>query len=193
MNRFKTEKISEPELEVLTKTPKPGKDINKNEKQKTKNEKNKTKNEKKKAKSEKRKAKSSGNIFKSVRNFLLNEKVHKITGVFFILFSLFLLCCFTSYLFSWETNKNLMGALGNNISEFFIKKEFGIASYLFILLFFVSGVKLLVKISVLPLAKTFFYCLFCIIWISAALGFFLLKKNQLPIPDFSGIIFIMIF
>ncbi len=136
----------------------------------------------KKKKSRKKSKKSSSSSPKK-------EKFRKILGFFFILLSVFLLFAFTSYFFSWWIDfdkisklalsdlsgkveiQNWMGFVGAYLSDILIKKCFGISSYLFILIFFIIGVKLFLNIKLLSIGKTFRYSFIAIIWFSVALGF----------------------
>jgi len=64
-----------------------------------------------------------------------------------------------------------MGRLGAIAAHWFIKQWFGLASYLFLLAFFVLGFRLLFRHDLLPLKKTLGYSFFFLIWTSAFLGF----------------------
>lgn len=93
-----------------------------------------------------------------VKQLLQDERTHKITGSILLLISILLFTAFTSFLFTWAEDQdkfsyrmllandikvqNLLGTLGAFLSEIFIRKGFGIASYLFCTLFFVAGVNL---------------------------------------------------
>lgn len=92
---------------------------------------------------------------------LRDERTHKIIGSIFLLIAALLFIAFTSYLFTWDEDQdkvfqegrkmlwstntevsNLMGTLGAYLSNFFIYKGFGIASYLLCTFFFVVGVNM---------------------------------------------------
>lgn len=126
------------------------------------------------------KAKSSKPLFKGMKENFDKWKVAPISGLFLILFSFCILLAFTSFLFTWKidyasTSKlsaNWLGSFGKNLSDFFINGGFGVASFGFVLLVFLAGVKLLTKRSLLPMGKTFRITFFLIIWISICLGFF---------------------
>lgn len=123
-------------------------------------------------------------------NRLKNERLHKIAGLFFLLFSVFLLFAFISYLFTWKADQdkllssgtefffnkdvqvnNWLGKTGALLSHYFIYSAFGFASFIFAPLFFLFGFRILFKISLLPLKKTTIYAFFTILWISAVSGF----------------------
>ena len=92
---------------------------------------------------------------------LKDDRTHKILGSILLLISILLFVAFTSYLFTWEEDyskvaqegnrliwfsdakvSNLMGTLGAFISNLFISKGFGVASYLICSFFFVAGINL---------------------------------------------------
>ncbi|MFI5204125.1 MAG: DNA translocase FtsK [Flavobacteriales bacterium] len=109
-----------------------------------------------------------------IKQFFKDERTHKITGVFLILFSFYLLIAFTSYLFTWQTDQdqvdrysffgfvfsgaeitaeNWLGKLGAALSHLLIHRGFGLASYSFVVISFVIGFRLLTRITLLPLRK----------------------------------------
>lgn len=120
-----------------------------------------------------------------------NEKSRQITGLLFILFSAYLLIAFTSFLFTWKIDQskvelpfsdyffdssilveNWLGKLGAAVSHQFIYDWFGIASFLFVGLFFLIGFKILFKISLLPLARSFRVSGFFLLWLALFFGYF---------------------
>lgn len=125
--------------------------------------------------------------------WLTDGRISKIFGVFLILLGIYLLFAFTSYLFqyfSWDADdifsqfsfkeiftedteeaENWAGRLGAALSILFIKKGFGIASFLFLLILFVAGLRLSLKITILPLWKTIVNSLAGVVWITVATGF----------------------
>src|SRR5690606_36126248 len=68
--------------------------------------------------------------------------------------------------------QNKLGKLGALLANQFIYEWFGVASFLFVLLFFVIGYKFLYKKSLLPVWKTILYSLLGVVFISVTLGFF---------------------
>lgn len=68
--------------------------------------------------------------------------------------------------------ENWLGKFGALLSHQFIYEWFGIASFIFIGIFFVIGYRLLFKIKVLSVTKTLAYSFFLLIFISVALAFF---------------------
>ncbi|HMR18703.1 MAG TPA: DNA translocase FtsK 4TM domain-containing protein [Sphingobacterium sp.] len=69
------------------------------------------------------------------------------------------------------TVQNKLGKLGALLANQFIYEWFGVASFLFVLLFFVVGYKFLYRKSLLPVWKTILYSLIGVVFISITLGF----------------------
>jgi S-DNA-T family DNA segregation ATPase FtsK/SpoIIIE len=129
-------------------------------------------------------------------NFFAHEKTLKVLGVFLILFAIFLSFSFISFFTTWwmdydkisnaslhdilfnnaiETT-NMSGRLGAALSHIFIKKWFGAASFIFIFLFFVTGLSFL-KINLLKLSKAYKYSFFLLLFISVGFAYFLKNTN----------------
>jgi S-DNA-T family DNA segregation ATPase FtsK/SpoIIIE len=121
------------------------------------------------------------------------EQRLRILGLFFLIISFFLLFSFNSYLISWQADysftdtifkhftlngflnnkipvENWMGKIGALTGYLFITKWFGIASYFFIVIFFIAGMKQFFHILIFPIWKTFQYGFFFIIWLPVLLG-----------------------
>jgi DNA segregation ATPase FtsK/SpoIIIE, S-DNA-T family len=151
---------------------------------------------------EKPKAKKNSNKANKERKylkFLEDERFVKSVGIIFVFFSLFLLISCISFFGTWENDQSLvksiswgmlsetqpnlannaLGILGAWLSYVFIYKGFGIASFAFVLIFFLLGALLLTKIEPLPIAKTLRYSFFGGIWISLVMGF--LFHEHIPI------------
>ncbi|TVR42318.1 MAG: DNA translocase FtsK [Bacteroidia bacterium] len=128
----------------------------------------------------------------SLGDFFKNRRLQKAIGLFFLLLSIFLLLAFSSYLFSWKADDailngralnwelltdtsvqadNMMGRLGAIMSHLFIKQWFGISSFLFLLIFFLWGFRLLTNIRLLHLGRTLAISLFILIWTSVFFGY----------------------
>jgi len=67
---------------------------------------------------------------------------------------------------------NWLGKFGALLSNQFIYEWFGVASFLFVFVFFIVGYRLLFKIRLYSVSKTLGYSFFLLIFISLALGFF---------------------
>jgi len=163
-----------------------------------------TKPKKETKEKKKKKALKSPAFFTKISTFfsdiINNEKLSKSIGLFFLVFSVFILLAFTSFLFTWKIDQdklfnswneilfnpaiqveNWLGKLGALASHQFIFSGFGISSFLFVFLSFIVGFKILFKVSILPLGKSFKYSIFSIFWISIACGFIFTKQ-----PIFGG-------
>ncbi len=113
-----------------------------------------------------------------VKQLLKDERTHKIAGSICILLALLFFIAFTSYLFTWDEDQdmvfkdgyklllgtdakvaNLMGTFGAFISHFFIYKGFGVASYLLCSLFFIIGVNLFLGRKIFSVTRNLKYLL----------------------------------
>ncbi|MEQ8624028.1 MAG: DNA translocase FtsK [Vicingaceae bacterium] len=129
--------------------------------------------------------------FSQFFGFFKKEKTKQFIGLFFILFSAYLLIAFTSFLFTWKVDQskvelpfgkyfldaeiiveNWLGKIGASLSHLFIYEWFGIASYLFVGLFFLLGFRILFKVSLIPLKKSFKTSLFLLFWAALFFGYF---------------------
>jgi S-DNA-T family DNA segregation ATPase FtsK/SpoIIIE len=121
------------------------------------------------------------------------SKLIRISGLFLLLFSIFLLISFLSYCFgAWKTDdiftgdassftsillnsnikvSNWTGRLGASLSYLFVKQLFGVASFLFPFYFFIVGFKLLFKRNILPLGRTFQILFIVLVLLSVGLGY----------------------
>ena len=107
-------------------------------------------------------------------------------GCLLILFSVALFIAFISFFIHWQEDQsavdeladraevvqNWSGKLGAYLADLILYKGFGIASFIFVRLFFITGTYLILDLSVLKLKKTWFWDLFAIIIISLFCGFF---------------------
>ncbi len=127
--------------------------------------------------------------------FLGDERVHKVSGLFLVLSSLYLLVAFTSYLFTWRIDQDLMsrpwgqvfspsvhvdnwlGKLGALISHQFIYRWFGVAAFVGVLWSFLGGVRSMLGTWLMPRNKTFRWSLMGLFWIPTLMGFFFAKSE----------------
>lgn len=153
---------------------------------------NKTKPESPKTSSKKTKKKNS--IKAPSLSFIQSDKFKLSLGIFFLLLSIYMTFSLLSYLFYWTADydkvydfqwadlngtipvNNWGGYLGAWLGHLFIYKMFGLASFLFILLFFLMGSKLTLKISFLPFKKTLKISFIVMVWTSVLFG--LLFRNS---------------
>lgn len=121
------------------------------------------------------------------------KKVKNTLGVLAVLLSFYIfLACF-SYLLTWEEDQNRvlnkglfeflfdgneqpvanwLGKFGAWISHLLIYRWFGIASFAFALMLFISGFKTLFNFAILPIGKTVTVSILTIVWGSLFLGYF---------------------
>ena len=127
----------------------------------------------------------------------LSKQFKLLFGCLFVLFSIALLVSFISFFVYGqadqsavnaindrsETVKNWLGKFGAYLSDFFIYKGFGVASFIFVKLFFLTGAFLILDISLKKLKNLWFWDLFVIIIISVLFGFF-----ATTLPELGGTI-----
>jgi DNA segregation ATPase FtsK/SpoIIIE, S-DNA-T family len=112
----------------------------------------------------------------------------RVLGLFFILFAGYLLVAFFSYILTWKADynytnnvftnftfdylfnnklpvENQMGKIGALTAYLLITFSFGIASFIFIAILIISGVKLLLNVTLFPFWKALKYSLFGLAWI----------------------------
>ena len=76
--------------------------------------------------------------------------------------------------------ENWLGKFGALLSNQFIFQWFGIASFLFVFVFFIVGYRLLFKVRLYPLGKTVGYSVFLLVFVSITLGFFHAFVSDVP-------------
>ncbi len=133
----------------------------------------------------------------SVKELVRDERTHKIAGTILLLICLFLFTCFSSYLFTWAEDQsvvksasvffpdndiriaNILGTLGAWIAHQFFFNGFGVASYLFCILFFVAGVNALMGRKIFSFARHTRYVVAGVLYFSILLAF-IFKGNAFP-------------
>lgn len=147
----------------------------------------------------KRKApKEKVNPLQPVLQLIRDRRLHILGGLSLILSSLILLGAFTSFLFTWKADQdkvmgpllelffpsaettlpatsiqveNWLGKIGAVLAHLFIHKGFGVASYFFVAFAFLAGVRIVFKVSLVPLRSFFKRSAFIMLWTSVALGY----------------------
>ena len=125
-----------------------------------------------------------------IKAFFANERTHKVFGLFLVLASAFFLVAFTSFLFTWRVDQDLVGRswaeifspevrVENWLGKFgalaahqFIYKWFGIAAFAFALWSFLAGIRILLGSWLLPPRRTLGWTAMALFWMPAVLGFF---------------------
>lgn len=122
----------------------------------------------------------------------IDERYLRVTGLFFLLFAVYLFLAFASYIQTWKadfdfsskvfsnftinhfleskTPENWVGKIGALTAYLFISEWFGVASFLFVVVLFVAGMKFFFRVKIFPLVKTLKYSFFGIVWIPVALS-----------------------
>jgi S-DNA-T family DNA segregation ATPase FtsK/SpoIIIE len=130
---------------------------------------------------------------KETKTWVLAKQYKIVFGSLFILFSVALLVAFISfYIYGQvdqsaiseladrsETVENWLGKFGAYLADLVIYKGFGIASFLFVRLFFLTGIFLTLGISTRRLKGIWFWDLFAIIILSVLFGFFATSVPEL--------------
>ncbi len=126
-------------------------------------------------------------------SFGISKQNKIILGSLLMLFSVALFFSFLSFYFTWQDDQslltefsdrnaqaeNLLNKFGANISHIFMYKGFGLASFIFTFLFFMTGLHLFLDLKNSKLLKKWIWGLVLIIWISMTLGFFTLERPLL--------------
>ncbi|HRG52244.1 MAG TPA: DNA translocase FtsK [Bacteroidia bacterium] len=119
--------------------------------------------------------------------FAQNERFQKIAGLTLLLFAVYLFIAFTSFAFTWDVDQdkvlgdlfspdvrveNWLGKFGAYISYVFIYKWFGIPSYIFSFLAFVTGLRITFNLNLLNLNKTYLFSFFFLVFCSITFAYF---------------------
>jgi len=122
----------------------------------------------------------------SIVTFFKSQQTHLVFGVFVFTSAIFLLISFYSFLQHWKEDQsllnnfadksfkasNLLGKLGANISDFFVYDGFGIATFLFPILLFFSGLYIILNIPIKQLGKSWINGIIIMVWVSLGFAFF---------------------
>jgi len=128
---------------------------------------------------------------KTDKKSIFNPRNKMFFGLVFVLFSVALLLSFISfYIYGHadqsiltdfadraEKAKNWLGKFGAFLADAFLYKGFGIASFLFVRLLFLTGIYLILDLSITKLKRVWFWDLFAILVLSVLFGFF---NKKLP-------------
>ncbi|MBC3759696.1 DNA translocase FtsK [Hyunsoonleella sp. SJ7] len=119
-------------------------------------------------------------------SFKLSNQQKLVFGSFLVIVGLLLFISFVSFIFTGEADqsaidtfpsrdtktKNWASQFGAWLSHFFIERGFGIASFIFAGLIFLSGVYVLMNIRKAKLRQHWFWGTLIVIWCSILFGFF---------------------
>ena len=134
------------------------------------------------------------NIFVTIKEGFRNAKVRFVAGILLITFAFFLTIAFISFFQTGAADhsklgipffryikdssiivENVTGKLGAYFADLFINRGFGVASFSFIFLFFVVGLRLL-GARIVSIRKSVLHVALITIWFSVASGFFFLDS-----------------
>ncbi len=141
--------------------------------------------------------KKSNSVSEEKKSWEFTKQYKIVLGLLLVLFSIALLLAFISFYLHGqadqsavnqlldrnESAQNWLGKLGAFLADVMVYKGFGIASFIFVRLFFLSGIFLVLEISLKKLKKIWFWDLFVIIILSVLFGFF-----ATSLPELGGII-----
>ncbi|AJR04453.1 DNA translocase FtsK [Siansivirga zeaxanthinifaciens] len=119
-------------------------------------------------------------------SFKLSSQQKLIFGSFLAILGIMLFVAFISFLFTGDADQSTITQLTNRnvktqnwlskagvwLSNFFIERGFGVASFIFAGLFFLSGIYVLMNLSKAKLRKHWFWGILIVIWLSTLFGFF---------------------
>jgi len=126
-------------------------------------------------------------------NFKLSSQQKLVLGSFLVILGILLCIAFISFFFTGEVDqsslsdftsreietKNWLSKSGAWLSDLFIQRGFGVASFIFSGLIFLSGVYVLMDIAKAKLRQHWFWGILIIIWLSVLFGFFGNKNDIL--------------
>ncbi len=125
--------------------------------------------------------------------FKLNNQQKLVLGSFLVITGLLLFIAFVSFLFTGEADQsaltdftsrdvktqNWLSKSGAWLGDLFIQRGFGVSSFIFSGLIFLSGIYILMNISKAKLRRHWFWGVLIIVWLSIMLGFFGNKNDIL--------------
>jgi len=137
--------------------------------------------------------------------FLRDRRFHLFIGLLFLLGSLYLCIAFVSYLFTGHADQsvvealkstdlkeagveseNWLGLVGAWISNLFIYKGFGLASFFVVPILFFIGYKIVFRSRNISLSYVSTICLFSLCWLSLVFGYMVLHTSSVDIYNFLG-------
>ncbi|WP_207435472.1 DNA translocase FtsK [Sabulibacter ruber] len=130
-------------------------------------------------------------------DFLKDRRLQLFVGFFFLLSSLYLTIAFVSFLFTGTADQsivesvttedvkeaglaseNWLGLFGAWISDYFINRWFGVASFFFIPIVFYIGYKIVFRRTSITLSSVVTLCLFGLLWGCITAGYLVLLNNS---------------
>ncbi|BDB53094.1 DNA translocase FtsK [Flavobacterium ammonificans] len=135
--------------------------------------------------------------FSGKRSWKLSKEYKIVIGSLLVLFSVALLVAFVSFYLHGQADQsavdqlanrntevaNWLGKIGAYIADLMVYQGFGIAAFLFVRLFFLTGLYLFLGLPLAKLRSTWFWDLFAMIVVSIIFGFFATNA-----PELGGVI-----
>ncbi len=149
------------------------------------------------AKSTKKEAAKNSEQTGEKRKFKFTRQHKVIIGILFFLFSVALLLSFISYFLHGEFDQsgltsfadrgekvhNWLGKFGAFLADLFLYQGFGVASFILIRFFFLTGAHMVLDLPLRKLKRILFWDLFLTVLVSIAFGFF-----NAYLPELGGVI-----
>jgi len=122
--------------------------------------------------------------------FIYNNQFQKVFGLILLMFATFLSFSFISYPFTWEDDyskvvgnlfspeikvENWFGKFGALLSYIFIYKWFGLASFVFPFLAFITGLQITFNVGPKNIFKLYALSFFFLVFFSVALGYLIIN------------------
>jgi len=137
--------------------------------------------------------KKSDTNSKGIKSWKITKQHKIVLGFLLVLFSIALLVAFVSFFIYGQIDQsavsqlsdrkeevqNWLGKFGAYLADLIVYKGFGIASFLFVRLFFLTGMYLILDLSIMKLKGVWFWDLFVIIILSVLFGFFATSLPEL--------------
>jgi S-DNA-T family DNA segregation ATPase FtsK/SpoIIIE len=134
---------------------------------------------------------------KNIKSWEVTKQQKFVIGSLLVLFSVALLVAFISFYIHGQEDQdsvyelanrtedvqNWLGKAGAYLANLIVYQGFGLASFLFVRLFFLSGIYLIVGISIKKLKGIWFWDLFALVVISVLFGFF-----ATSLPELGGVV-----
>jgi S-DNA-T family DNA segregation ATPase FtsK/SpoIIIE len=131
------------------------------------------------------------------RSWKLSKEYKIVIGSLLVLFSIALLVAFISFYLHGQADQsavdqlanrntevsNWLGKIGAYVADLIVYQGFGVASFLFVRLFFLTGLYLFLGLPLSKLRSTWFWDLFAMIVVSIIFGFFATSA-----PELGGVI-----
>ncbi len=126
-------------------------------------------------------------------SFTLSSQQRLVYGSFLFIFGFILLIAFVSFFFTGEADQSTLSSFSSRevvaqnwlsktgawLSDLFIQRGFGIASFLIAGLVMLSGIYVLMNFNKAKLRKHWFWGILTVVWLSVLLGFFGHKNGKL--------------